>query len=248
MPPPPLSSAPPDPVEAIDHSRLFRHMPPAERAALASRIDFRRFRVGEVVVERQEDGDTGSLYLVAEGVLLAHQYARSGREVGFRRIVRGQYFGELSAIDRRPRSLNITALTPAVLGLMPRHVALQLIDENSGFRRAVIEDLAAGVRELSDRVFELSVLSIPCRLGMTLLRMGLEAAGSDNEARLAAIPTHAELAAVIGGQREAVTREFGRLESLSLIAREGRTLRLLDMDGLAKEVERAGGERPVIGG
>lgn len=213
-------------------------------AALASAIEVRNFYAGELVLERQEE--SGSLYLALDGVLLAHQYARSGREVGFRRIVAGQYFGELGVIDRRPRSVNITALTPTVLGVLPGRAASGLIETSPALRRALMEDLASSVRELSERVFELSVLSIPCRLDMALLRMGLEKGVTDNQARLQSVPTHAELATLVGGQREAVTREFGRLEAMGLIAREARTVVLLDMDRLSLEVERAGGDTPLI--
>lgn len=231
-------------MEAVGACRLFRHMEPNAVAALAPEIEVRNFHAGELVLERQEQ--SGSLYLALDGVLLAHQYARSGREVGFRRIVAGQYFGELGVIDNRPRSVNITALTSTRLGVLSRRAASGLIETSPALRKALMEDLASSVRELSERVFELSVLSIPCRLDMALLRMGLEKGVTDNQARLQSLPTHAELAALVGGQREAVTREFGRLEALGLIAREARTMVLLDMDRLSLEIERGGGDTPLI--
>ena len=69
------------------------------------------------------------------------------------------------------------------------------------------------------------------------------ATGGDGQtAVIRPCPTHAELAALLGSQREPVTRELNRLASLDIVRQNGRTLHVLNVPALAAEVERIGGE------
>lgn len=237
---------PPTPMalrrETLRSCRLFRYMDEAERSGLVGRIEWLHAHRGELIVQRQEQG--GAMYIVVEGMLLVNQYARSGREVGYRRLGPGRYFGEIAAIDKLPRSANIMAVTNAQVGRLPDRLVNELLEQSRGFGRAIMEDLATIVRSLSARVFELNAVSAACRTQMEILRMALTAGVVDNQATLSPVPTHAEIATLVGAQREAVTRECKRLESRGLLARKGRTLVILDVDALMEEVERLGGDQP----
>lgn len=230
--------------QALTGSRLLRHMTPAEIESLISRVEILAVRRGARLVQRHDPG--GAVYIVVNGLLLVNQYARSGREVGYRRLQPGSYFGEIAAIDRLPRSANVTALTEAVVGRLPEALVGELMAGSPNFTRAVMEDLAAMVRALSSRVFELNAVSAPCRVQMELVRLATEAGIDDNRALLAKAPTHAEIAVLAGAQREAVTRELNRLEARKLIAKQGRTLTILNVDGLVEEIERLGGDEPEL--
>jgi len=119
---------------------------------------------------------------------------------------------------------------------------LRLFEESPRFMRALLEDMASLTRALTDRLFELTAVSVACRVDIELLRMGSEKTGGGNEAVIHPCPTHAELAVLVGSQREPVTRELNRLASLNIVRQSGRTLKILDMAALADEVERIGGE------
>jgi len=220
-------------------NRLFRYMTPADIEALAPMIEHLRHGKGELILQRQ---DTNSgLYILLQGSLLANQYARSGREVGYRRILAGGYFGEIAAIDGLPRSVNIVALEDVRIAQLPRRLVLRLFEESPGFMRALLEDLAAMARALTDRLFEVTAVSVACRVDIELLRMA--AANSDGRtATIHPCPTHAELAVLVSSQREPVTRELNRLAGLKIVSQAGRTLRVLDLPALAAEIERIGGE------
>ncbi len=231
-------------LQALTDSRLLRHMNPAEIEALVPRVEILSVRRGARLVQRHDPG--GAVYIVISGLLLVNQYARSGREVGYRRLQPGSYFGEIAAIDRLPRSANVTALTESIVGRLPEPLVAELIAGAPNFTRAVLEDLAAMVRALSSRVFELNAVSAPCRVQMELVRLATEAGIEENQAVLTKAPTHAEIAVLAGAQREAVTRELNRLETRRLIAKQGRTLTILNVDGLVEEIERLGGDEPEL--
>jgi CRP-like cAMP-binding protein len=221
-------------------NKLFRHMTREEVGALAAQVEHLRYGKGEMIVQRRDED--GGIYLLLEGVLLANLYARSGREVGYRRILPGGYFGEIAAIDGLPRSVNIVALEDARMVRLPQRLVQRLFEDSPRFMRALLEDMASLTRALTDRLFELTAVSVACRVDIELLRMASATAGDANEAVIHPCPTHAELAVLVGSQREPVTRELNRLASLNIVRQSGRTLKILDMAALADEVERIGGE------
>jgi CRP/FNR family cyclic AMP-dependent transcriptional regulator len=221
-------------------NRLFRHMTREEIEALAPLIEHFHYAKGELIVQRLDE--SGGIHLLLQGVLLANQYARSGREVGYRRISAGSYFGESSAIDGLPRSVNIVALEDVRLARLPQPLIQDLFERSPRFMRAILEDLAGLTRSLTDRLFELNAVSVACRVDIELLRMATLAGGDGLQAVIHPCPTHAELAVLVGSQREPVTRELNRLASLKIVSQSGRTLRILDLPALADEIERIGGE------
>jgi CRP-like cAMP-binding protein len=221
-------------------NRLFRHMSREEIDAVAPHIEHLHYGKGELIVQRLDEN--GGIHLLLKGVLLANQYARSGREVGYRRILAGSYFGEISAIDGLPRSVNIVALDEVRLARLPQSLVRDLFGKSPHFMRAILEDLAGLTRALTDRLFELSAVSVACRVDIELLRMAALAGGDGQQAIIHPCPTHAELAVLVGSQREPVTRELNRLAGLKIVAQTGRTLRILDLPALADEIERIGGE------
>ena len=118
----------------------------------------------------------------------------------------------------------------------------RLFDDSPRLMRALLEDLTALTRALTDRLFELTAVSVACRVDIELLRMAAGTGADGKEAVIHPCPTHAELAVLVGSQREPVTRELNRLAGLNIIRQSGRTLRILDLRALADEVERIGGD------
>lgn len=248
-----MAELPPSPPLASSHTlilpssegdyranRLFRHMAPEEIEALSTQIEHLHYRKGELIIQRLDKN--GGIHLLLTGALLANQYARSGREVGYRRIAAGSYFGEISAIDGLPRSVNIVALEDVHVARLPQPLIHSLFERSPRFMRAILEDLAGLTRSLTDRLFELNAVSVACRVDIELLRLATSSGLDGQQATIHPCPTHAELAVLVGSQREAVTRELNRLASLDIVAQTGRTLKILDLAALASEIERIGGE------
>lgn len=244
IPPSPLAQShtpiAPPPEGDYRANRLFRHMAREEVEALAQQVEHLNYGKGELILQRLDE--TGGIHLLLKGALLANQYARSGREVGYRRISAGSYFGEIAAIDGLPRSVNIVALEDTRVARLPQPLIQTLFEQSPRFMRAILEDLASLTRSLTDRLFELSAVSVACRVDIELLRMATMAGGDGQQATIQPCPTHAELAVLVGSQREAVTRELNRLASLKIVSQTGRTLRILNLPALADEIERIGGE------
>jgi CRP/FNR family transcriptional regulator, cyclic AMP receptor protein len=97
---------------------------------------------------------------------------------------------------------------------------------------------AVRVRNLTEKTFELSTMSVSSRLQSELLRQCIAAGIADDRSVIEKLPTHAELAARIGSHREAITRELGLLTSEGIVTQAGRKLTILSVSRLQALLHR----------
>jgi CRP/FNR family transcriptional regulator, cyclic AMP receptor protein len=222
-----------DRIATLKQSGFFAGLSTEDLASLVSRCRWRTTRSGELIIGHR-DQSRDVLFLVS-GLVRVTVYSVTGRQVTFRDIRPGDVFGELSAIDGKPRSASVESLMPSTLMVVPQAVFLDMLQAHPSVMIETLCRLTALIRSLTDRVVEISTLAVRNRVQAELVRLARDHGGPDAVIRPA--PTHAEIASRISTHREAVTRELSRLEDLGLIAREGRTLRVTNLQRLADMVE-----------
>jgi len=111
----------------------------------------------------------------------------------------------------------------------------------------VMQRLASLVRQLSERVIDLSTLGVQNRLHAELLRLARAAGVHDNQARLEPAPRHAALASQISTNREQVTRELNVLVRSGVLLKDGRALLVADAARLESMVSQVRGEAGEVG-
>jgi CRP-like cAMP-binding protein len=225
------SSSPPG-IVGLRGIRLFAGLPDAVLHEVAAHCHFRRYLASSTVVARNDDDH--ALYLLIAGRLRVVALSPSGREVSFRDLAAGEFFGELAAIDGGPRAATVITLEESVLARLPAADFLDLLRRHWPINQRMLHSLAQGVRQLTERVYEISTLSVQQRVAAELLRLALAGAGSTNRVRLASVPTHGELGARIGSYREQVTREIAGLTRLGLLSKDGDGLVVEDIGRLSE--------------
>lgn len=220
-----------DTAELLRRCRLFQKVPEGDVAQFARFV--RRMRVdrGAVIVRENEGGR--ALYLIFSGVLIAKSSSVDGDDVAYGRIAPGEQFGHTAVLTGGPYTADVVALSDAHLGLLPAVNVRALIKASPAFTAALAEMLAREVRGLRHKLFVRNTLNLPWRIRQALAEMARSAGVSDNKASIAVPPTHAEMAALVGSRREAVTREFGRLAAAGIIGRDRHGLHILDVRALA---------------
>jgi CRP/FNR family cyclic AMP-dependent transcriptional regulator len=203
-----------------------------DRAALEQRWAVTRFARSQMVISHDEQ--SRDVFFVLEGRARATIYSAGGVAVAYRDIEPGGVFGELAAIDGRPRSASVAAVEPLRVARLSEVGFRDLVNTRPGFRWMLLDHLVSQVRRMTDRVFEFSTLVVRKRLIRELLRLANAAHRSDGEASILQAPTHADLAARISTQREAVSREMSALAKRKLIVRSGDALVLCDLAALKK--------------
>ncbi|KAF1067407.1 Crp/Fnr family transcriptional regulator [Variovorax sp.] len=184
----------------------------------------------------------GEVFLLVSGRVRVTTYSANGRQVTFRDSEAGEHFGDIAAIDGGPRSADVVTLEPCVVASLERAAFLALLRDEPLVAERVMQRLAALVRQLSERVIDLSTLGVQNRLHAELLRLARGAGFDGNQARLEPAPRHAALASQSSTNREQVTRELNALVRSGVLRKDGRALVLEDAGRLERMVAQVRGD------
>ena len=150
----------------------------------------------------------------------------SGREMILRDIREGEYFGHYSAIDGKPRSAAIVAVTDSVVARMSAGILWEAIHQHAAVREVVLRDLVTDIRTANQRAHEQANFDVRKRLCAELIRLSRPT--GEGRVVVSPPPTHAEFAARISTHREAVTKTLSALEREGMIARSPSAIVLKD--------------------
>jgi len=206
------------------------------RARLDRAMTVRRYGRDEVVIDHHEE--SADVFFVIEGTARATIFSEEGTAIAFRDISAGEIFGELAAIDNESRSASVIATGPMRIGRMPTSRFREFVDTYPPFTWALLQHLSHQARQMTQRIFEYSTMLARDRLLQELIRLAEAAGAETGRAEIAPAPTHAELAARISTQREAVSREMSKLAKAELIVKSGGRLVIRDLDRLRALRER----------
>ncbi len=196
---------------------------------------------GKQIVFANEPSD--DVYFIINGRVRVMLYsAAEGKPVLFATLGAFEMFGEVAAIDGRPRSATVEAEEACTLAVLAREQFLRLIQTYPAFSVAVMKQIAAQVRRLSDRVYEFSTLGVQARVYAELLRIATLAGEENGQAVLSPAPLLVDLAARVSTHREAVSRVISRLQDNGIVRREGTNIRVLDIGRLRKLLLEEKGE------
>ena len=151
--------------------------------------------------------------------------------------VYGGYFGGAVGIMTLAAWSNVTAMSDCVVARMSAEQFHQVLLGNAAVATRLVELLVAKIRQMSERVFEVSALAVRERVRRELMRLAASGTRFGNSVVIRPAPTHYDIAARIGSHREAVTREFMRLEVERLIEVRRRQIRIVDIDRLAEATD-----------
>jgi CRP-like cAMP-binding protein len=219
------------PISSFRIISLFEDLPDRELLPIVTACSVRSHKKDELILGDHER--TNDLFFILSGAIRINSVTASGREVIFTDIQAGAMFGEFSAIDQLPRSAAAVALTDCRLARMSAPAFRATLMSNNGIAVRFSELLIAKIRNMSERVFEVSALAVRERVRRELLRLAAHGLASDHQIIIKPAPTHYEIASRIGSHREAVTREFNRLQEERVIDVRRREICILDMARLA---------------
>jgi CRP-like cAMP-binding protein len=113
----------PTALESLSAVPLFANLNARQLKKVAGSAIEDRYEAGDVIV--REGGQTETLFVIVEGTA---KIIRKGRTVARRSP--GEFFGEISMIDARPRAASVVADTPMRC----------LVLYHDGLRKLVIDD------------------------------------------------------------------------------------------------------------
>lgn len=185
----------------------------------------------------QQSDTTRDLCFLVSGALMAIHWTEDGREIIFTRFQTGDHFGELAALDGGGRSLAIVAREPSQVLILERDSFLRLIDRLPAVRDRLLQSLVARIRQLTRRNLELVTQSVEQRVRSYLVSIFFERGCLHPGAFIDDMPTHSEIAASIGANREIVSRVLSHLRRDGMIRTGRQRIELVDPGRLANEAD-----------
>jgi CRP/FNR family transcriptional regulator, cyclic AMP receptor protein len=186
----------------------------------------------ELVVGNEEQAER--MLLAVEGQLQVYEVALgSGRELTLWVLASGSVVGATGLVARWTRELHIRALEPSVVCRIERQHLEGLVRTNPEVGLSLARMLAEQLMLMEDRWADMVEKEVQARLA-GLIYMLVEEAGvmTPEGPMLPTRYTHAQLASMIGANREAVTRAIGQLREGGCVEVKRRHLYVKDFDAL----------------
>jgi len=209
------------PHDNLIHGGIFAELDERTLARISQRCRWQLFAPGAVLLS--DELLPQQVIYIQSGRVKVMVMSDAGREVIIRIAGAGEIVGDYSAIDGQPRNGTVQAVEETVAAGFRAEEFRELLLRYPQLMEAELRALAGSIRTLTDRVTELSTLSVSKRLLVYLLRQAGPAAGAAPPGflPLGPLPTHAQIAASISTHREAVTKELGRLREEGVLSGEG---------------------------
>jgi CRP/FNR family cyclic AMP-dependent transcriptional regulator len=198
---------------------LFSSLLPDALHTLAGRMRRRRLPAGAVVVYRGDPA--GALYVILSGQVKVHTATAGGDEVILDVQGPGAFFGEMSLLDGRPRSADVTTLEATELALLDGDALRETVEQQPSVAWALLRFLSVRLREQNDQMEMLMTRDVAGRVAGLLLNLAdsqgrLLADG--RQVRIEVTLTQSDIAAFVGATRERVSRALGAFRTQGAIS------------------------------
>ncbi|MFC5521898.1 Crp/Fnr family transcriptional regulator [Polaromonas jejuensis] len=211
---PAASETPPSLLSRMSANPWFGALPLADRQALLGSAELLRLRPGEMLF-RQGDAP-GGFYGLLSGQLKISSLREDGREAILVVLEAGNWIGEISLIDRQPRTHDATALVAAEVLVVPQPAFAALM-EGAAFAQAIAGLLAARVRSLYGMVEDAALRSTRARVVRRLLLLARGDATMALNARPVVPVSQEALAMMLGITRQTLSKELKALVALGAV-------------------------------
>ena len=218
-------------VDVLAKIPLFRVLS-HEGISAAARAGLTRICApGQIICYQGDPGD--HLYAVIEGLVKIVFTSERGDEMVLNILGSEEIFGELALLDGSPRSASVLALKSTSVFVLPRRQLLELMSVNPGLADEFLKLIGKIVRNLTEKAGDLAFLDLVGRLAKLLLQLSAMH-GQVHGVVLDSGLTQTDLARMIGASRPAVNRELQSLATRGMIALQGRTIVLRDLEALRR--------------
>jgi len=212
---------------------ILEPVAPEEVRELARRSSFTRLDARDAVLV-SPDEHAQRLLLLLEGRARVYEESCPGRELTVSVVESGTLVGA-TGFASHPWGLRVEALETSVICGVWRQAFEELIERNPTLGTRVASLLGERLIQTEERFADLVRKEVPERLASQILRL-VESEGvvTREGYRILTHYTHQQLATMIGANREAVTRAFGRLRSEGGVELRDRKIYVTDKEALRR--------------
>jgi CRP-like cAMP-binding protein len=195
---------------------LFSGLSREEVEGLLTSSEKRRYPRGSIVLHKSDEGQV--IYLILKGKVKVVLFSDEGKEIILNTLESGNYFGEMSAFDRRPRSATIITMEESEFLVISREAITDQIKVNPLIALKLLAEMSRRLREADEQINNLALLDVRGRVARVLLTLSKKQNAEHLEGyRRIPRPSSKEIAAMSGTSRETVSRILSDFSKKGLI-------------------------------
>lgn len=218
---------------------VFESLSPREIGQLDTNLSQVRLKRGDVFYVPEDRSEM--LFVLQKGRVRVYKVG-DGREFTLAVVEAGTVFGEMMLTAQRLQGAYAQAMEPSVVSVLGREDLEHLMMEHPEVGVRIASLLSERLRRYETRLGDITLKDVPARLASLILLL-VESEGVTSGTNLLKIPTHythQHLGTMVGANREAVTRAFGKLQDKGVVELRRRLIYVMDVDAL----KRAAGHLP----
>ena len=206
-----------DATDTLGDVPLFSGLRPSELRLIAGHVRKHRFRGETTVLHCEHPG--GALYVILSGRVKVHNVTLEGKEVFIAALAAGDLFGELSLLDGRGRSADVTTLESTEVLVLTREAMLECIHQSPQIAINLLAKLAGRIRLANEINQANTTLDAPGRAAKQLLVLARQHGVKTPEGMQIGIRlTQSDFASLIGTTRETANKILNEFRSLGWLA------------------------------
>ena len=214
-------------LSIIANVPLFKGLPQNQLEKIERIAVKKNFKKGELIFSENDKGN--GFYIVARGKVKIYKVSLEGKEQILHIFGQGEPFGEVPVFSGGVFPANAQVLEKCSLIFFPRKAFIQLISENIPIVLNILSVLSMRLRQFTLQIENLSLKEVPGRLAGYLLLLAKE---QQSEDLIHLSISKGQLASLLGTIPETLSRIFSKMNERGLIEVEGRSIKILDTDGL----------------
>jgi len=188
----------------------------------------RKFSAGQIIFQKGEEGN--SMMIVLSGEVKIGAISADGREIVLNIIHPGEVFGEIALLDGKSRSADAVALNDCQLLIIRRRDFLPYIKKHPEVAVQLISLLCEKLRNTSNTLENIGLLSIPARLARLLLQMAEtnhQDTSGNKVLKIRSTLSQRQIGNLIGATRESVNKQLRAWQSDGIILQETDSISIL---------------------
>ena len=204
---------------------FFSQLSEAELDSVRSLASEKHYPKNAVVLTEGEMGD--SLYMIQSGKVKVFIGDENGREIILKILGPGAFFGEMSMIDKQPRSASVRTVEASSFLVLTHAAFERCIEQAPRIANLVMRCLAERVREADRKIGTLALMDVYGRVASTLLELSVY---SNGKLMVGEKLSQQDLANMVGASREMVNRILKDLSDRGFISIESKAITIINRE------------------
>lgn len=205
---------------------IFNHLETEEMDEINTSAHTFSYKKGEIIYHAGEPSD--SLYIVHEGKIKIYNISESGKQQLLRILKPGDFTGELSLFSESAHKSYSEAIENSSVCVFKRADLQKILLKYPAISLKLLNEFSKILKDSHTQVTRFATEKVETRIALYLA----ECAEESHSDEFVLPMTKVNLASYLGTTPETISRKFADLEYEGLIIKNGKKIKILDLDGL----------------